>query len=506
MATRRRRGVRCRAPRTSRPRTAAAQPRSAESSAAAAATATAASSSRAAKRKAGADTLTAATTRPRAVAHGSRRGHEARLELLAHDRVAERARRGDALRVAGEPERGQLVVGQVEGQRAAGRGRRERRQGAHEPGRADRARGRLREQREHARALAHRQVRALAEVVARARAAGGEPRPAVAARPHARPARRPASRCGRRACRDRARRARARPAWRACATSGSCRSRSARRGARRRARRGSRPRRPASAWSTASPRARPGGAGIHGGHSTSRCNWSCMIAGCSPTPCRATSRWRPRRSTSSSAAGSASSPRSACSSTSRGRSSCSGRRVRTSRATSCKFDPEFVLEQVAKAPSEFRVHARNPEHDVHIGGDRMMFLPAQGPPFVRIGDERRDGTLADLVNFIKLAQMQPELDTPGGNICEPDDVPLDSRHLVQTLALIVHSDKIFKGIAHVADGAARTRSAWARSCSAGARRSSSGRGCSPMSTSTRRCATTCACSRRCWPTAAPDSP
>ena len=41
--------------------------------------------------------------------------------------------------------------------------------------------------------------------------------------------------------------------------------------------------------------------------------------------------------------------------------------------------------------------------------------------------------------------MQPELDTPGGNICEPDDVPLDSRHLVQTLALIVHSDKIFKG-------------------------------------------------------------
>jgi trimethylamine--corrinoid protein Co-methyltransferase len=111
-----------------------------------------------------------------------------------------------------------------------------------------------------------------------------------------------------------------------------------------------------------------------------------------------------------------------------------------------RFDPEFVLEQVAKAPSEFTLHARNPEHDLHIGGNRMMFLPAQGPPFVRIGEERRDGTLADLVQLIKLAQMQPELDTPGGNICEPDDVPLDSRHLVQTLALIVHSDKIFKGM------------------------------------------------------------
>jgi trimethylamine--corrinoid protein Co-methyltransferase len=111
-----------------------------------------------------------------------------------------------------------------------------------------------------------------------------------------------------------------------------------------------------------------------------------------------------------------------------------------------RFDPEFVLEQVAKAPSEFVLHARNPEHDLHIGGNRMMFLPAQGPPFVRIGGERRDGTLADLVRLIKLAQMQPELDTPGGNICEPDDVPLDSRHLVQTLALIVHSDKAFKGM------------------------------------------------------------
>jgi trimethylamine--corrinoid protein Co-methyltransferase len=111
-----------------------------------------------------------------------------------------------------------------------------------------------------------------------------------------------------------------------------------------------------------------------------------------------------------------------------------------------RFDPEFVLEQVAKAPSEFVLHARNPAHDLQIGGNRMMFLPAQGPPFVRIGGERRDGTLADLVRLIKLAQMQPELDTPGGNICEPDDVPLDSRHLVQTLALIVHSDKAFKGM------------------------------------------------------------
>ena len=33
------------------------------------------------------------------------------------------------------------------------------------------------------------------------------------------------------------------------------------------------------------------------------------------------------------------------------------------------LDPDFVLEQVAKAPSEFDLQARNPDHSVHIGGD-----------------------------------------------------------------------------------------------------------------------------------------
>ncbi len=35
------------------------------------------------------------------------------------------------------------------------------------------------------------------------------------------------------------------------------------------------------------------------------------------------------------------------------------------------LDPDFVLEQVAKAPREFDLQARNPEHSVHIGGDSM---------------------------------------------------------------------------------------------------------------------------------------
>src|SRR5215218_7746008 len=109
------------------------------------------------------------------------------------------------------------------------------------------------------------------------------------------------------------------------------------------------------------------------------------------------------------------------------------------------LDPDFVLEQVAKAPREFELQARNPEHSVHIGGDHMVFSGVYGPPFVREGDTRRDATLADFQNFTKLAQAFPELDSAGGTIVEPNDAPLDSRHLDMVYALQTLTDKPYMG-------------------------------------------------------------
>jgi trimethylamine--corrinoid protein Co-methyltransferase len=54
------------------------------------------------------------------------------------------------------------------------------------------------------------------------------------------------------------------------------------------------------------------------------------------------------------------------------------------------LDPEFVLAQVAKAPREFDVQARNPANTVHIGGDHMVFGGVYGCPFVREGEVRRE--------------------------------------------------------------------------------------------------------------------
>src|SRR5919201_664658 len=85
------------------------------------------------------------------------------------------------------------------------------------------------------------------------------------------------------------------------------------------------------------------------------------------------------------------------------------------------LDPEFVLEHVAKAPREFDLQARNPERSVHVGGQNMVFASVYGCPFVREGDERREATMADYENLVRLSQAFPELDSPGGTICEPND-------------------------------------------------------------------------------------
>ena len=110
-----------------------------------------------------------------------------------------------------------------------------------------------------------------------------------------------------------------------------------------------------------------------------------------------------------------------------------------------KLDPEFVLEQVAKAPREFDVQARNPANNVHIGGDHMVFSAVYGCPFVREGDVRRDATLDDFRRLAMLSQAYPELDSAGGVICEPNDAPLDSRHLDMIYALQTVTDKIYMG-------------------------------------------------------------
>ena len=111
----------------------------------------------------------------------------------------------------------------------------------------------------------------------------------------------------------------------------------------------------------------------------------------------------------------------------------------------------------ATAPREFIQHARNPEHNVHIGGKCTVFAPAYGSPFIRNLDEgRRYATIEDFRNFVRLAYMAPSLHHSGGTVCEPVDLPVNKRHLDMVYSHIRYSDKPFMGSVTAPERAADT--------------------------------------------------
>jgi trimethylamine--corrinoid protein Co-methyltransferase len=110
------------------------------------------------------------------------------------------------------------------------------------------------------------------------------------------------------------------------------------------------------------------------------------------------------------------------------------------------FDPDLVAEYVAKAPSQFTQLARNPENNVIIGGNHLCFAPVYGPPFVHNLDQgRREATLEDFHNFVKLTYMSPYIHHSGGTVVEPTNVPTHTRHLDMVYSHIKYSDKPFMG-------------------------------------------------------------
>ena len=98
------------------------------------------------------------------------------------------------------------------------------------------------------------------------------------------------------------------------------------------------------------------------------------------------------------------------------------------------------------APREFTQYARNPAHNVVIGGNRTVFAPAYGSPFVRSLDEgRRYARIEDFRNFVKLAYMATSLHHSGGTICEPVDLPVNKRHFDMVYSHMKYSDKPYMG-------------------------------------------------------------
>ncbi len=117
------------------------------------------------------------------------------------------------------------------------------------------------------------------------------------------------------------------------------------------------------------------------------------------------------------------------------------------RETRVRIDRNLLMGLVGKIPSEFRLHARNPDRAVTVGGNNTVFVPMYGAPYVRdLDNQRRYGSLKDLNNFHRLAQMSPALHSASSIICEPMEIAVPKRHLHIVYSALKHCDKPFMGI------------------------------------------------------------
>jgi trimethylamine--corrinoid protein Co-methyltransferase len=112
-----------------------------------------------------------------------------------------------------------------------------------------------------------------------------------------------------------------------------------------------------------------------------------------------------------------------------------------------RIDRAQLMELVGKIPSQYTMHARNPERTVTVGGRNSIFVPMYGAPYVLdLDGHRRYANRDDLYNFHRLAYLSPQLHSTSSIICEPMDIPVPHRHLHIIYGCLRWSDKPFMGI------------------------------------------------------------
>lgn len=106
-----------------------------------------------------------------------------------------------------------------------------------------------------------------------------------------------------------------------------------------------------------------------------------------------------------------------------------------------RFDPDVIAEALRTAPTEFELHAPNPEQSFPVGGNYLNLLPVGGPPFVSdLENGRRPGTLSDQENFLRLTQHYDVMAATAPCV-EPDDIPINHRHLRSGFSTLTLTDK-----------------------------------------------------------------
>ncbi len=109
-----------------------------------------------------------------------------------------------------------------------------------------------------------------------------------------------------------------------------------------------------------------------------------------------------------------------------------------------RLDRGLVAASLATAPRAITLHAKDPARHMPISGRHVVFAPTSGPPNIMDTKRgRRAGTFEDFCNIMKLCQSFEVIHALGGGV-EPQDVPVEVRHLETTRAMLTLTDKIPK--------------------------------------------------------------
>jgi trimethylamine--corrinoid protein Co-methyltransferase len=95
-----------------------------------------------------------------------------------------------------------------------------------------------------------------------------------------------------------------------------------------------------------------------------------------------------------------------------------------------RFDRSLVMEQVALAPAEITLHARNPARNLTLGGSHLAFSSVGGPAYCNDLDRgRRRGSFDEVCDYLKLVQSLDIIHQEGGGPFEAIELPAETRHL-----------------------------------------------------------------------------
>jgi trimethylamine---corrinoid protein Co-methyltransferase len=112
-------------------------------------------------------------------------------------------------------------------------------------------------------------------------------------------------------------------------------------------------------------------------------------------------------------------------------------------------DRGLIMESIATAPPSFRWRARNPAHEVVIGGNTIAFGPCGGMAYVNDLDcGRRPGTMSDYEDLLRVSQSCHALHFAAWEQVTAQDLPVNVRHLHRVRAGFKLTDKVVMEGAH----------------------------------------------------------